>query len=89
MTYELVPVSKLVIRKHPEFDCGLAVLLKTSTLPLSVADTTLVPAGIETLSSVFRPRLIPALVPPANVGTAAVGVESAVEISKVPTEFML
>jgi hypothetical protein len=77
-----------VIKKHPEFDCGFRVLLSTNILPLSVADTVLVATGTETFNSKFNPKLMPALVPPANVGEP-VGVESAVAISKVPTEFIL
>lgn len=81
--YELVPTSNPVIKKHPELYCGLEVLLKTNILPLSTALTVLVATGIETLNSLFNPRLIPARVLTAKVG-AAVGVESAVEINNVP-----
>lgn len=61
------------------------MLLRTKILPLSVELTVLVATGMETLNSLLNPKLIPALVPAAKVGVAAVGVESAVEINIVPT----
>ena len=90
-TYEFVAVSKPVIRKQPELYCGFVVLFTTMILPVSADPKVvrfLVATGIEILNSLPDPKLIPALVPPANVGVAAVGVESAVEISMVPTAFI-
>ncbi len=86
-TYELVPVSKLVMKKQPELYVGLVVLLRTSILPTSADPKVvrfLVALGMETLNSLPEPKFIPALVPAANVGVAAVGVESAVAINMVP-----